>query len=226
MRNTLGLDDDLDPVKLREALEAAFGMRFSATEAAACGTVGDVFQVVRNRFPSPRSGAGGCATAMAFYRVRRALPKPDVPFRLAPSTQVDAVTGIHTRMWLKELGQRSGLRGPQWKATLVGQAGTLLMVVGLVWLLLTALVARHLWPTGAAASMLGFVLIRVDPGKLPADCQTLGGLARKVAGLNFGGLYAQGAKARDQDLWDALVEVLSEYTLLPKAEIYPGTLLL
>ena len=101
-----------------------------------------------------------------------------------------------------------------------------MMLGGLIWLLLTAIVARHLWYIGVAAGMLGLTLVLLDPGRLPADCRTQGGLARKIAVLNFGHLHAQGAKARDRDLWAALVEILSEYTLLPKAEIHPGTLIL
>ena len=101
-----------------------------------------------------------------------------------------------------------------------------MMFAGLIWLLLSSTVARHLRCTGVAAGALGLVLVLLDPGRLPADCRTLGGLARKIAVLNFGRPHAQGAKARDRDLWAALVEILSEYTLLPKAEIHSGTLIL
>lgn len=93
-------------------------------------------------------------------------------------------------------------------------------------LFLTAMVAPALWPTGVLAGVVGFGLTCMDRGRLPADCRTLGDLARKVAGLNFGDLYAQGAKARDKDLWNALLEVLSEYAFLPRAEIHPGTFIL
>ena len=100
------------------------------------------------------------------------------------------------------------------------------MLAGLVWLLLTAVVAPPLWFTGIAVGVLGLSMIRIDPGRLLDDCQTLGGLTRKVAGLNFGHLHDQGAKARDLDIWNALLEVLSEHTILPKAEIRPETLIL
>jgi hypothetical protein len=76
------------------------------------------------------------------------------------------------------------------------------------------------------AASLGIMLVLLDPGKVPPDCQTLGDLSRKVTGLNFGKLSDEGAEPRDKDLWNALVEVLSEDTLLPKSEIQAETLLL
>jgi len=226
VRNTLELDDNDDRVELTEALGAAFAMRFGVAEAAACRTVGDVFQVVRSRFPSSREGVEGCATAMAFYRVRQALSDPGARSLLTPSASIDGLAGRRGRRFLRKLGRRSGFQTPRWKATLVGQTGGWMMFAGLIWLLLTAIVARHLWYTGVTVGVLGLVLVLLDPGRLPADCRTLGGLARKIAVLNFGRLHVQGAKARDRDLWAALVEILSEYTLLPKAEIHPGTLIL
>ena len=119
-----------------------------------------------------------------------------------------------------------GLRLPRWKATLVGKAGSWMIFAGLVLLFLTAMVAPTLSPTGVLVGVVGFGLTWIDLGRLPADCRTLGGLVRKVAGLNFGDLYTQGAKPRDKDLWNTLLGVLSEYTFLPRAEIHPGTLIL
>jgi hypothetical protein len=69
-------------------------------------------------------------------------------------------------------------------------------------------------------------IIRTDRGKLPSDCRTVGDLAQKFAAKNFGTLVSMGASPRDKDIWRAMVEVLSEYSGLPKAEVTPDTLLL
>jgi hypothetical protein len=188
--------------------------------------VNDIFQVVRGRFSSTRGGAERCATAMTFYRLRRALAELSTRSSLGPDDRVDALSGMGVRKLIREVGRRSGLRLPTLEATLLGRVGGWFMAAGLTWLLLAVIVARPLWPAGVLVAALGAVLIAADPRRLPPDCETLGGLARKVAGLNFGHLHAEGAKARDRDLWSALVEVLSEHTLLPKSEIHPETLIL
>lgn len=225
MRSTLALDDPDNRVELTEALEAAFAMRFSVADAAACRTVGDVFQILRSHFPPSREGTGGCATAMVFYRVRQALADLGGESALTPTSDIEHLAGRRGRSFLERLGQRSGLRSPRWEATLVGRTGGWMMLAGLVWLL-TAADARHLWYTAVASGALGLALVLLDPGKLPADCRTLGGLARKMAALNFGNFHAQGAQARERDLWAGLVEILSEHALVLKAEVHPGTLLL
>lgn len=172
---------DLNRVKLTEALEAAFAMRLGMAEAAACRTVGDIFHVVRSRFPPSRVGAEGCATAMAFYRVRQALRGSSAQFPLTPNSSIETLAGRRCRKFLEELGRRSGFRTPHWKVTLVGQTGGWMMVAGLIWLLLTAVVAQHLWYTGVAAGGLGLglALVLLDPGRLPIDCRTLGGLRER-----------------------------------------------
>ena len=79
-------------------------------------------------------------------------------------------------------------------------------------------------PIVTAAS--GIALIYFDGRRFPADCQTLGELAHKVAVLNFGVLAAAGAGRRDKDVWDTLLEVLSIYSRLPRSAISEDTLLL
>ena len=225
MRDTLGLDDADDRRDLRFALENSFKIQFSEDEAAECKTVDNILQVIRNRLLSSRDENERCVTAMAFYRLRRAISGAGIKSTLTPDTCLKTLTGLSARRLLKEIGRRSELQLPVCRATLVGQVGGWTVLAGLTGLLLAAIAAPHLWFAGAAAGFLGFVLTRVDPGRLPSDCQTLGSLARKVAGMNFGTLHGQGAKLRDRDIWNALVEVLSEHSVLPKTSIRPEVLI-
>jgi len=66
----------------------------------------------------------------------------------------------------------------------------------------------------------------MDADTLSRATTSDGDLYQGVAGLNFGVLHAQGAKPRHKDRWDASVEVLSKHTVLPKASIHPGTMIL
>jgi hypothetical protein len=85
--------------------------------------------------------------------------------------------------------------------------------------------------TGAALGLVIAVaaaavfLHTVDPGRLRADCTTLGDLARTAAAMNFGRLVKMGARHRDGDIWENLTELLSGYAL-PKAEIARETVFL
>lgn len=267
MRTTLGLDDEFDGEDLQKTLEVSFGIRFDESEAMAARTVDDIHQMIRRRLSSASGPIDGCATAMAFYRLRRALSDVHLDFPSKPRTIVDGRTTPSPRCLLIALRSHSDLRLPRWRATATYWIGLFLVIAGLGWLLLNATIPSTVWPTGAGAVALGFGLIRSgpgkllvmaglgwpllnaaipstvwstsaaalalgsalihsDPGKLPADCQTFGDLARRVAGLNFGTLYDRGATARDKDIWDALLEVLSEETGLRKTEIGPETLIL
>src|SRR5260370_26116189 len=111
--NTLGLDDDLEPVEVRETLEAAFDMRFSNAEALACLTVGDVYEIVRGRFSSSGDGRTGCVSAMAFYRLRRAFSRLSVEPKLRPNVELNRVTDLTAKALFKELGSRTDFRMPR-----------------------------------------------------------------------------------------------------------------
>lgn len=72
MSSSLGLQDDLDDIDLIEDVEGAFGFQLSDCDLSHCRTVGDLFELVKARLPT-RGLVGNCATAMTFYRLRRAI---------------------------------------------------------------------------------------------------------------------------------------------------------
>ncbi|MEX1154960.1 hypothetical protein [Parvibaculum sp.] len=224
MPNTLGLDDDLDSVVLLREIERSFGVTFSDSEALECLTVGDAFEILERHFLAEAS-EGGCATSMAFYRLRRALLDLGAQGRLRPETGLANVTGLAPRRLMDELESRSGLRLP------VVMASSWLL--GLFFLLFAGLLASALVGNGwLALGLLVFALatwrflIPRDGGTLPNGCETLGGLARKAATLNYAQLVGQGAGVRDGDLWRVFCDLLAEHTVLPKEEIGRETFLL
>jgi hypothetical protein len=226
MMNTLGLDDDLDTVYVVSNLETSFGIRFTEAEVSAWRTVGDIYSTLRIRVSNSGKRPGRCATAMAFYRLRRALSDLSIDTRLRPDTAVKGITTLTTKALFKQTSARSGLRLPRPRVALWGTVGALSILASMIGLATTAVFLPHWWPVPVLAAALGIMLLWLDPGDIPFDCQTLGDLSRKVTGLNFGKLSDEGAELHDKDLWNALVEVLSEDTFLPKLEIRPETLLL
>jgi hypothetical protein len=71
----------------------------------------------------------------------------------------------------------------------------------------------------------GVILKYGDSGELPPHCETLADLTRTVAAMNYGSLVKLGARHRDEDIWENLVDALSGYAL-SKLEITRETFFL
>jgi hypothetical protein len=227
MQNTLGLDDDLDPVEAVAGLEKAFALKISDDEAVACKTVGDIYDLLHARFAEQMGTGGACVTSMAFYRLRKALRRmhPEGDFR--PSTSLTQCTGSNARSFLRQLGQDSALQVPGPQGRWVTAIGCLLLVGALLAVVLATINRTPVWIlTAVGLVVVGIALVRLDPGVLPDDCTTLGGLATKVSALNFGKFALSGAAVRADGLWVALTEVLSEWSDIPRAEIRRDTFVL
>jgi acyl carrier protein len=85
MPNTLGLDDDLDPVEVVQLLERVFDIEVSQEEADRISTVGDFYEVLLRKIP-PDEADRKCASAVAFYRIRAALRRLGHGDRLTPAS--------------------------------------------------------------------------------------------------------------------------------------------
>jgi len=227
MQNTLGLDDDLDPVEAVAGLEKAFALTIGDNEAVACKTVGDIYDLLHARFAEQMGTGGTCMTSMAFYRLRKALRcmHPGGDFR--PSTSLTQCAGSNARSFLRQLGQDSGLRMPGPQGRWVTAIGCVLVVAALLAFVLAAIVRTPIWIVAAVGVLVvGIAMARLDPGFLPDDCTTLGGLATKVSALNFGKFALSGGTVRADGLWEALTEVLSEWSDMPRADIRRDTFIL
>src|SRR5579862_611013 len=103
MKNTLGLDDDLDGLELQNYIELCFDIKITDSEAVSCQTVGNIYQLLQSRFNRNDSDKNGCATAMAFYRLRRAFYEIDRSKRPTPKTSVDRFAGFTAKRLFKEV---------------------------------------------------------------------------------------------------------------------------
>jgi hypothetical protein len=128
MPNTLGLDDDLAPNELVAELEASFGFRFTNSELGSLRTVGDIFAVIRGRYAQTSDGANRCATAMAFYRIRRACAGFNARAKLTPDTRLDAFNTLTVKAFCKQIKARTGLRLPRLGFTPMGPTGHLVHI--------------------------------------------------------------------------------------------------
>ena len=226
MPNTLGLDDDLDGIEVVRDLERIFDIKVSNEEAERISTVGEFHDLLLSKL-SPNEADKKCATAMTFYRIRRALQRLGYGDKLIPASDIRVLEGGRTKSNLMKLEVESGLRLPGTVSTRIGRRAALFGF------LMTLTIVFSLQP-GFASAFLGVIIGLIivgailkygDPGKLPANCDTLADLARTAAAMNYGRLVKMGARHRDQDIWDNLVEALSHYAL-PKPDITRETFFL
>jgi hypothetical protein len=226
MPNTLGLDDDLDGVELLQDLERIFDVQVSNEEATRMMTVGDLFDLLVRKIP-PNNVDQKCTSAMAFYRLRRAIRDLGYGDAPVPSSDVRFLDQGNLRARLKNIEHASGLALPSVGATVPGCIGALIVLIAV------PVLAYQIFPSavsvvfGLLAGIIagGAVLRYIDPGRLPKDCKTLGDLAQKSAALSFGRLAKEGGRHSDQDIWENLVEALSCYRLA-KSEINRDTFFL
>jgi hypothetical protein len=105
MRTTLQIDDE-DAVLIVRDLEASFGLSISDVEATAMQTLGDVYDFVRLRFLESGVGGQSCASALAFYRLRRGLSSLAPDRRLSPSTRLaDIANWYCATIWMRRARQ-------------------------------------------------------------------------------------------------------------------------
>jgi hypothetical protein len=224
MTNNLGLDDD-DAESLIEELETRFGICFTDREACTSRTVGDIWDVLKGRFSDKKNDTRKCASAMAFYRLRRAAIEIE-PAKIKPETSLIHFGGLTPRRLLQKLENDSCLTMPSGKLTKAGCVGVLLEVVGFGGLMFVLVIPLAWGLVFAVAALGGVLLAELDPRELSMDLHNFGDLARKVTALNYGDLVRRGAASRNRELWDALIELLSEHSGFPGSEIGLDTVLL
>ena len=230
MQDTLGLDDEWGAVEVVIAVENAFRIKIEDEEAERILLVGELFDLLLKKIlPIERNRK--YATAMAFYRLRRALNDIRFDKKLSPSTNIYPAT--YTESFVKTMQDKSGLQLPKPESTWIGQAGDLMVVFGILGILVGVPAAFILglifdfsaWFGGLPLELLfagmiaGAVVAALDSGRLPKECETLGQLAEKVGALNYGTLIDQGAGSGPAQIWRALTHVLSEVARVPALEI-------
>jgi hypothetical protein len=226
MPNTLGLDDDLEPVEVVRHLERIFDVRVSNEEAERISNVGEFYDFLLDKIPS-NDADRKCASAMTFYRIRSALRTLGYGDGLTLASDIHGLERGRTRKNLRDVERESGLRMPETVPTPIGRVGSLCGFVATlagVFSLQPGLASAFL---GMLAGLIaaGAILKYLDPGKLPANCGTLADITKMVAVRNYGRLVKMGARHSNDTVWETLVEALSHHAL-PKSEITRDTFFL
>jgi hypothetical protein len=223
MAQSLDLDDD-DASAAIMALEHSLGFQFEDGELAACRTVGDIFRIVSSRIESV--GGDACASALAFYRLRRALVPHARGENLRPSYVLPEFISTPPKQLFRQIEIETGLQLPPPAISWLGRAAFATAAMAL----LGILPAHMLYPGWTLYLILlipaAIWLFAIDPGRFGKDCRTLGDLAKKVASHNYGHLLEPGARPSRSDQWDLVAEILSANSPVERADIGPDTLIL
>nr|WP_295468902.1 acyl carrier protein [Mesorhizobium sp.] len=210
--STLGLAGDGDELDMLEAVESSFGIRLDTQETERIETVGQLFDVVLAK-TSVDQDARKCATAIAFYRLRRALGDRSA----SPRSRLDEIISDTPARLHRRIERDTGLAMP--RASL-GRIGLTALFAAILLVPATIMTVAHGWPywplmTLPAAAAVGSIWL--DSRRWHEE--TLGEMARKVANLNFAKLSKFGARSSAGDAWMAYTGLLSDITGIDIEEI-------
>lgn len=222
VRSSLGLAGDLDDVALVEDIEQAFGVRLPDDEVSRCQTVGDLFELVVDRLPDRIGNADRCATAMCFYRLRRAVLTLAPDMELRPSTPIEALRGLSVKSLYHAFQGADGLRPPARHLSAWGGLSLLLVVALPIGLLFW----EAPWWTAALSVLLAVPLYQLSPVRLPPQIKTFGDLVELVTARSIGTLGADGARLRSAEAWKALQTVCADHAATTGGEVGKSTLIL
>jgi hypothetical protein len=228
--NTIGWTDGMDGVEYVQELETVFQVSFADDDTKDVVTVGDLYDRLLEKMPLGDPNTK-CATAMAFYCLRRAFTRFEHTERLAPSTDITRLNVLGAKWALKLLRESCGLSVPASRFTRLGNTGCAAAIIGglVTFGGFFAYVSHHnavtlvVMAIGLAALAAGLFATSIDKGLLPDDCETLGGLARKTAAASYGQLVKFGARAREEEIWDIVTDILVERSCIAKDKINRDT---
>ncbi len=205
--NCLNLTGDGDDIDVLVAVERAFNVKITHTEAERCTTVGQLCELVSTKIGATEQRLLGCPTALAFFRLRGGLRRLGWATRVTRETDLAALLRAHGgRRAYQRLAREAKLKLPD----LVLQPESVATIV------LTAVsgVALSLW-IGSWLPLIGCLILMVLlsyvlPTTIPRDIAELGKYAQNCAAWNYGKLSEDCGGARPGDLWNALVIVVRE----------------
>lgn len=202
---SLRLAGDGDDLDLLACIEETFGIRFDDTETMGCITVGDLYQAFLSKFPVS-TVSGKCATAMAFYSVRRFLRSQGISGSISPRDQLGDLTNRPRAWLLADLAKPTEthtLDGASEGTTLIG---CVFVTIGCAAFANSTSLLMALIPFTAVYA--GAAIIRASLS--PCRDMTVGELSIAVAGRNFAHFSDRGADRREHTIWTALQTLLAK----------------
>lgn len=208
---------------LMREIEDTFRIKLDRDEVDKLKTAGDIHAVLVQRFV----GCSGrkCARTMAFFRLRGALKRRGLK-KIATRTDLSRLMRFKGKRWLEALEDDCGLRLPRARARFLKWLPWAVGVPGVALIALASYLGNAQWLYVGCFALIGAVVLsQCDFYELPVYCRSIDALSLITAQMNYGRLVEQGARARPDDIWGVLVNLLQAISNLAKDEIRPEAVL-
>lgn len=219
--DSVGIVGDGDDIGLIEDFEAVFAISFSDEEGKIINTLGDAYNLICSKLPGDKNQQVKCRTAMAYYRLNRALRERG---RLRPEARVSPPTDISPRSFQRKLEEQSGL-----KLDFLTRASFL--TSALFFLQFFTWIAAPVLFDGVAAFLLAISIATASHGlwriadRMDKEVWTfqgtLGDLARKASEINFGKMASQGGRWTESEVWKTMTSIIHDHTGFPLDDMKP-----
>ena len=104
---SVGIVGDGDDVDVIEDFEATFEIIISDAEAESIVTLGEAYELICSKLPTNQKQQKKCLTAMAYYRLNRALCDYG---KMRATTRIEVPESQSPKSFQKQLEERSNLR--------------------------------------------------------------------------------------------------------------------
>jgi len=217
MMQSLNMDGD-DAVDLVISCENMFEIKISKEEALLVETVGDLFELLRSKIEISEENKK-CGSAMAFYRLRRALISSNVKNAFLPSSDLSFLEKLYTKPFVRELEEKSGLRLPRPAYDCIGGLGLVIFIASFLAAFAMLVAESSLLLVFISTGVLGILMIWADQGQLPSGFRMTRSFVKEVTLQNYGRLIRQGAYLSESGLWTILTDLIAGLSAKPVHEI-------
>lgn len=219
---SVGIVGDGDDVAIIEAIEDVFKVAIMDNEAESIRTLEDAHSVICSKLPNDENEQTKCLTAMAYYRLNRAMQDHG---KAKPSERVEAPEAMRPREFQQQLEEGSGLQLP-----FLTTSSAWVSMLG--WSVLGTWAAGPILFSGFYALAIGiliFVLnIAIWQFVTTIDQRvwifkgTLADLSLQASEENIGQLVSEGGKWKAADVWAAMTKIISDETGFPAERMRPA----
>lgn len=221
--NSVGLGGDGDDVDLMEDFESVFQIKITDKEAENIVILNDAFELICSKLPTDVTHNKKCLTAMAYYRLNKALGNSR---KTIPSTEIKVPSDQTPKDFQKHLEQVSQLkldfatRSSRWVDAIRFLQLISWIAAPVVWSGFAALVGSI--ALFAATHIVWRLADRAD-SRVWAYNGTIADLARIASQRNIGTLVSSGGKWGKDDVWRTMVLVIHDMTGYPMNKMKPET---
>jgi hypothetical protein len=219
---SVGVVGDGDDVAIIEAIEDVFKVAIMDEEAESIRTLEDAHSVICSKLPNDENEQTKCLTAMAYYRLNRAMPGHG---KTTPSERVEAPEAINPREFQQQLEEGSGLQLP-----FLTTSSTWVNAIG--WAILATWTAGPVLFSGSFAIAFGLITLVLNfaiwrfatsiDQRVWIYEGTVADLSRRASEENIGHLVSEGGKWKEADVWTAMTKIISDETGFPAERMRPA----